>query len=99
MVRQTATNGAVILRLHRDDEWIDEMMFWLNRFQREYVHNDDPPPRDFFWNDEELGDRYKAFIERTKEIGTNVDVLQYVKHHEVQRVLATSRNITSLFLD
>lgn len=99
MVRQTATNGAVILRLHRDDEWIDEMMFWLNRFQREYVHKDDPPPRDFFWNDEELGDRYKAFIERTKEIGTNVDVLQYVKHHEVQRVLATSRNITSLFLD
>lgn len=99
MVRQTATNGAVILRLRRDDQWIEEMMFWLRLFQSKFVSKDLPPPRDFFWEDEELGDRYQRFVGRTKEISTKVELLQRVNHNEIQRVLATRRNITSLFLD
>jgi hypothetical protein len=83
-----ATNGAVIMRIHHNDKWIAEMMFWLKRFLLEFVEKNEPPPNDFFWNDEGLGGRYKACIERTKEIGTMADVLQFVKHHEVQRVLA-----------
>lgn len=99
MVRQTATNGAVIMRMYRDDEWIDEMLYWLNRFQQDFVDRDILPPKDFFWDDDTDGDRYKRFVEWTKDLSTQVEVLDTVKHREIQRVVATSRNITSLFLD
>lgn len=99
MIRQTATNGAVIMRMYRDDDWLDEMMYWLNRFQKDYVETETPPPTDFFWEDNNDGDRYKRFVEWTEELITKVEVLDLVKHHEIQRVLATHRNITSLFLD
>jgi hypothetical protein len=99
MVRQTATNGALIMRMYRDDDWLDEMMYWLNRFQHDYVNKDIPPPADFFWNDKDDGARYKRFVGWTEKLSRNVEVLGLVKHHEIQRVLATNRNITSLFLD
>jgi len=50
MVRQTATQGAVILRMKRDDAWIGEMIHFLTRFQEEYVQTQIAPPQDFFWN-------------------------------------------------
>ena len=58
MVRQTATDGAVILRLHRNDAWLQEMLFWLMQFRSQFVvvenpHGDTvcgaPPPVNFFW--------------------------------------------------
>jgi hypothetical protein len=48
MVRQTATAGALILRLYRDDEWIDEMYHWLTTFQQEFIDKETPPPPNFF---------------------------------------------------
>ena len=99
MVRQTATNGAVIMRMFRDDEWIDEMMYWLSRFQHDFVDQHIPPPTDFFWDGDDEGARYRRFVGWTKELGAKVEVLDHVKHHEIQRVISTSRNITSLFLD
>ena len=42
MVRQTATKGAVILRLQRDDEWIEEMLHWLNQFMERFVNREEP---------------------------------------------------------
>lgn len=99
MVRQTASNGAAIMRMYRNDEWIEEMQYWLNRFQQDFVDKEVLPPTNFFWESKEDGDRYKRFIEWTKEISNDVEVLDIVKHNEIQRVVATSRNITSLFLD
>lgn len=99
MVRQTATNGAAIMRMYRDDAWIDEMLYWLNRFQEDFVDAAILPPTDFFWDDGADGDRYQRFVEWTSELSTKVELLDIVKHHEIQRVVATSRNITSLFLD
>jgi len=99
MVRQTATNGAVIMRMYRDDEWIEEMMYWLNHFQQDFVDKEIVPPTDFFWDDNDDSERYKRFVEWTTELSAKVEVLDLVKHHEIQRVVATSRNITSLFLD
>jgi hypothetical protein len=61
MVRQTATDGAVILRLHRSDAWLQEMIFWLMQFRSQFVvpgdgtggpnsnHKCGPPPDNFFW--------------------------------------------------
>ena len=65
MVRQTATKGALILRMRRDDEWIEEMLYWLHKFQLEYVEKGVVPPTNFFWEnkgDEEEQSRYQNFI-------------------------------------
>eukprot|EP00536_Pseudo-nitzschia_multiseries_P002305 jgi/Psemu1/183213/e_gw1.30.228.1 len=48
MVRQTATNGSLILRIKRDDDWIEEMIYWLDRFHKDYVRQGIPPPKNFF---------------------------------------------------
>lgn len=95
MVRQTATAGALILRLYRDDAWIDEMYHWLTTFQQEFVDNETPPPPNFFWHDE----RYRRFVHRTKELGSSVEVLKHVPHQEIQRMQGKSRRASSLFLD
>ncbi len=51
MVRQTATCGAVLLRLHRDDDWIDEMLYWLGKFMTDYVNKGQVPPPNFFYEE------------------------------------------------
>mmetsp|Transcript_12225 Transcript_12225/g.22194 ORF Transcript_12225/g.22194 Transcript_12225/m.22194 type:complete len:603 (-) Transcript_12225:1461-3269(-) len=102
MVRQTATNGAVILRLHRDDAWIDEMMHWLRRFQTDYVIPDQAPPVNFFWQSEDQNDseRYKKFVLRTKELGESVQLVDYIKNGDIQRVVSATRHQPiPLFLD
>ena len=95
MVRQTATSGALILRLQRDDVWIEEMMHWLNTFQVEFVDKEIPPPPDFFWQDE----GYRQFVNRTKDLGSSVEVLKHVPHKAIQRMSGQIPNSTSLFLD
>lgn len=65
MIRQTATKGALILRMRRDDEWISQMLYWLHKFQREYVEKGIVPPTNFFWEnkeDSEEQSRYRNFI-------------------------------------
>jgi hypothetical protein len=99
MVRQTATTGALILRLYRDDIWIEEMLFWLNKFQREYVEKGVAPPPNFFWNDETHGERYQKFVQRTKELGYTVKVLEHIAHRKIQRMVGMAPNTTPLFLD
>jgi hypothetical protein len=87
MVRQTATQGALILRMHRDDEWIEEMLYWLHRFQHDYVEKDVPPPVDIFWSAEkEDSDRYKKFIKRTLKIRDAVEVVSHIPSDMIQRI-------------
>lgn len=102
MVRQTATRGAVILRLHRDDDWINEMLSLLGRFKTEYMDKDIPPPANFFWEDEDPKRRkqYRAFVARTKQIGDEAELVTYVEHSKIQRVMP-ERGLSHvpLFLD
>ncbi|KAL3784426.1 hypothetical protein ACHAW5_006532 [Stephanodiscus triporus] len=67
MVRQTATRGAILLRLRRDEGWINEMKYWLGQFQMEYVRTDKIPDDNFFWDDDP-GSRYRRFLSRTKDL-------------------------------
>lgn len=99
MVRQTATCGAVILRIYRDDKWIEEMIFWLKKFITEYVEKDTSPPPDFFWEDDEDSDRYRAFVKRTKELSEEVELVEHVKNNNIQRVLGAKGLKLPLFLD
>lgn len=88
MVRQSATNGALILRMKRDDEWIEEMLYWLHRFQCDYVEAKKAPPRDFFWDSPEKMDRsrYRRFVNRTAEIRNAVKLVAEIPNDQIQRV-------------
>jgi hypothetical protein len=88
MMRQTATAGALVLRMHRDDEWIAEMLYWLHRFHSDYVDRNRPPPADFFWNTDckEDRSRYRRFLNRTLAVRkSNVEVVGRIPNALVQR--------------
>eukprot|EP00546_Thalassionema_frauenfeldii_P013337 CAMPEP_0178909036 /NCGR_PEP_ID=MMETSP0786-20121207/8265_1 /TAXON_ID=186022 /ORGANISM="Thalassionema frauenfeldii, Strain CCMP 1798" /LENGTH=286 /DNA_ID=CAMNT_0020581025 /DNA_START=102 /DNA_END=962 /DNA_ORIENTATION=- len=94
MVRQTALNGALILRLQRDDEWIEEMLHWLERFYDNFVVQEEPPPPNFFFDQE----RYQDFLQHTLRLADTVQVVQRVDHWDIQR-RGGPREWNSLFLD
>ena len=86
MVRQTATKGAIILRLPRDDDWINEMKYWLGMFQANYVSTNTIPNDNFFWSDDP-DSRYRKFVTRTKEISESVELVAYIDQSQIQRML------------
>jgi hypothetical protein len=101
MVRQSAVNGALILRIRRDDEWIEEMIYWLNRFCEDFVNTGRPPPADFFFDSGNSNDqeRYMQFLERTKELETKVEMISHVPNNKIQRAMGSAARTTNLFLD
>ena len=99
LVRQTAMNGSIILRLHRDEEWIEEMLFWLRRFMDDYVNKNCPPPQNFFWDDDKDSERFKSFVQRTKDLADSVELVEHVSNGSIQRVLPEGNLTSSLFLD
>ena len=88
MIRQTATRGAVILRMHRDKDWIQEMLYFLHRFQREFVEANKPPPEDFFWNDANptYQSRFRRFVNRTAQLANQVEMVAHIDNDRIQRV-------------
>lgn len=101
MVRQTATSGALILRIARDDEWIEQMIYWLERFHKDFVQNETPPPENFFLESADPIDqaRYKKFLDRTKQVESKVELLEHVPHRSIQRAMAKHPVSDDLFLD
>ena len=105
MVRQTATKGASIIKLERDDKWIEEMLYFLNKFKLKFVNNEIPPPQNFFWDDdvEEEMLRYQSFIDRTAAIGKGAKLMAFVPHKNIQRAVHYKENGSSvrtpLFID
>lgn len=99
MVRQTATKGAIMLRLNRDEEWITEMQYFLGRFKKEYVDEGIIPEDNFFW--ESGGERYHKFLERTKELSESVEFVAFIDHKQIQRVVYENgvKGEIPLFLD
>ena len=94
MVRQTATNGAILLRIHRNDAWLNEMMYWLQEFYSRYVIPHKPPEDNFFWNES----RYQKFLQSTKN-DIKIDVVATIPHSSIQRVLSSNKEFLPLFLD
>ena len=101
MVRQTATSGSLILRVRRDDEWIDEMIYWLCRFKEDFVDREEPPPANFFHEGSTDDDsaRYTAFLELTKALQDKVEVVAQLPHAEIQRATGVEPGMVDLFLD
>ena len=73
--------------MQRDDSWIEEMLYFLNQFQRQFVALDCLPPSNFFWhsdNDEERA-RYRKFVDSTLELSSKVEVVARIPNHDIQR--------------
>jgi hypothetical protein len=101
MVRQTATRGAILLRLHRDDHWLSEMKYFLGKFKKDYVDSGIIPPDDFFWEHDESG-RYRRFLQKTKELSVSVEKVAFIDHWRIQRMImdkADGYDMPPLFLD
>jgi len=96
-IRQTATNGACILRVKRNDEYIEKMIHWLCQFQIHFIHKNKLPELNFFWQNKE----YMEFLRLTKYISETVEVVDYVHHKNVQRpnCFDEENDFVSLFLD
>lgn len=86
MVRQTATKGAILLRLRRDEEWIREMKYFLGKFQTQFVETNKIPVDNFFWNDDPSS-RYRKFLERTKRLSEGVEQVQFIENQRIQRMV------------
>ena len=86
MVRQTATKGAILLRLKRDDEWIREMKYYLGKFQQHFVETNKIPYDNFFWNDDS-DSRYRKFLESTKQLSEAVEQVAFIEHQRIQRMV------------
>eukprot|EP00571_Detonula_confervacea_P001217 CAMPEP_0172316180 /NCGR_PEP_ID=MMETSP1058-20130122/27498_1 /TAXON_ID=83371 /ORGANISM="Detonula confervacea, Strain CCMP 353" /LENGTH=534 /DNA_ID=CAMNT_0013030437 /DNA_START=134 /DNA_END=1735 /DNA_ORIENTATION=+ len=86
MVRQTATKGAILLRLKRDEEWIQEMKYYLGKFQMEYVKTGKVPHDNFFWDDDPKS-RYRKFLQRTKDLSERVEQVAFIDHGRIQRAV------------
>ena len=102
MVRQTATSGALILRIRRDDEWIDEMIYWLRRFKEDFVDREEPPPTNFFFHEGSTKEdcaRYMAFLEHTNALQDKVEIVAKLPHAEIQRATGVQPGRIDLFLD
>lgn len=101
MVRQTATRGAILLRLRRDDHWISEMKYYLGTFKKRYVDTGTIPPDDFFWDGDKTG-RYKQFLQRTKDLSESVEEVAYIDNGKIQRMVMSKcapYETPPLFLD
>jgi hypothetical protein len=101
MVRQTATSGSLVLRVHRDDAWIEEMLYWLHRFQQDFVEREEPPPPNFFLqgSSETDSERYANFLQKTKELQAKLEVVAHIPHSQIQRAMAIRPGMANLFLD
>jgi len=88
MIRQTATQGAIVLRMKRNETWINEMLHFLTRFQTEFVQAQKPPRTDFFWNNTDNLDeqsRYRRFVNLTSELRNSVQHVATIPNEDIQR--------------
>jgi hypothetical protein len=101
MVRQTGSKGAIILRLRRDEKWINEMKYFLGEFKKRYVDAGIIPHDDFFFGDDDAN-RYEQFLHRTKELSESVEQVAYIPHSRIQRMVMSkwsSYESPPMFLD
>merc|ERR1719491_1092098 len=95
MVRQTALDGALLIRIYRDNEWIEEMMYWLHTFVSRFADAGIPPHTNFFFEKtkkekKNVSIRYKKFLDHTRLIAhTKVHVVCHLPNHHIQRSATT----------
>ena len=78
----SATRGANLFRVRRDDALMDAILRFVARFAREYGGaGAPPPPADFFWDDPE----YHALLEALKAASASVERVEHIPNERIQR--------------
>ena len=77
----SATRGATIFRVSRDDAYLGNMLHLLQRFRAQYVLPKKAPPTNFFYG----LPQHAQFRARTAELARSAPVLRTLQPHEVQR--------------
>ena len=80
-VSLSATRGATIFRVHRNEEFIALMMVLLRRFFDEFVYTQTEPPENFFSHLPE----HVRLVELTASIAQGAVVESCLDHEQVQR--------------
>ena len=84
LIRLTATKGAAILRVRKDEAYVQEMLKWLRLFNDRYGSGDRHPELNFF--SDEPG--HSEFVQRTLSLAKDpdlVEVLDFVRPDKVRR--------------
>lgn len=77
----SALAGATVFELQRDDAFLEELLHFLGAFVRQFVAPGQPPPHNFFHEDE----RYRDFLDRTVELAKNAQVVARIPESFIQR--------------
>ncbi|CAM9182283.1 unnamed protein product, partial [Phaeothamnion confervicola] len=92
LLNLSATRGAALLLLRRDDAYLAEMLYFMREFVEKFVRTGRAPKPDFFAD----LPRYKTFLHRTRRLAAAAMLVRVFEHPEVQRAGGPS---DSLFLD
>ena len=80
-ISMSATRGASIFRIHRDDAYLGMMVKLLQQFRAQYLLTKTPPPPNFFYD----LPQHAEFRARTATIARDATILRALQPHEVQR--------------
>ena len=83
-VRLTATCGATILRVRRDDRFILDMLQRLLEFVERFVIPGSMPSEDF-GETGALGSRWDEFLDLTSAVSSSATLLAHIPHDSIQR--------------
>eukprot|EP01041_Mallomonas_annulata_P001988 gene1988-3866_t len=82
----SATEGAVLYRIRRDNKYIQEMLIWLRKFYLTYCSTstceETTPPEPNFFNGEK---GYFSFLEKTKRMARNAERIADIEQCKIQR--------------
>jgi len=85
LVRLTATKGAVISRIWRDDDFITQMLERFVLFYETFVNGKKAPHANFGFGDME------SLLKGIKSIGANATFVERIEHQQVQRKRSEKR--------
>jgi hypothetical protein len=78
----SATRGANIFRLQRNESLMQTMLKYVDQFASQFGSSDaDPPPINFFSNE----DAYRSFVRAMAKASSRVELVAYIPNQEVQR--------------
>lgn len=84
LIQLSATSGAIVYRIKRDNTYITLMIEWLREFYLNYIVHDKKPLENFMIT-ETTKEKYIDFLKDTKNIAENAEVVAVIPQSDIQR--------------
>lgn len=83
LVSLSATKGATLFRVKRNDEFIFQMMTWIQKFHKKYILNNSKiiPTENYFLKDQ----GYLEFLDLTMKICAESKIIANIDNSDIQR--------------